>query len=64
MQRRFAICSGKTAKAAARLLEQVEIGVAAAISQADRYARRHKDASAFVERFVSVMRAGLARIKP
>lgn len=56
--------TGKTAKAAARLLEQVGIGVEAAISQANGYARRHKDASAFVERLVSVMRAGLARIKP
>ncbi len=55
--------TGKTEEAATRLLEQARVGVDAAISQARRYAKRHRDARPFVERIVNVMRAGLERLQ-
>jgi len=54
--------TGKTEKAATLLLEQVRAGAEAAISQAEKYARRHKDANAFIERLTNVMRAGVERL--
>lgn len=55
--------TGKTERAAMRLLEQARIGANAALSNADRYAKRHKDAKAFVQRLNNVMRAGLERLE-
>jgi serine/threonine-protein kinase HipA len=54
--------TGKTEKAAARVLEQVAVGVEAAISQAKDYAKRRREAKGFVERLVAVMRAGVERL--
>ena len=54
--------TGKTEKAAAQVLEQVEAGVEAAISQARDYAKRRREAKGFVERLVAVMRAGVERL--
>jgi serine/threonine-protein kinase HipA len=55
--------TGKTEKAAARVLEQVGVGVAAATSQAKDYAKRRREAKGFVERLVAVMRAGVERLE-
>jgi len=54
--------TGKTERAAMRILEQARIGAQAAISQANKYAKRHKDATAFA-RLTNVMRAGVERLK-
>lgn len=54
--------TGKTEKAAARVLERVGVGVEAAISQAKGYAKQHREAKGFVERIVAVMRAGVERL--
>jgi hypothetical protein len=54
--------TGKTEKAAARVLEQVAVGVDAAISRARDYAKQGREAKRFVERLVAVMRAGLERL--
>jgi serine/threonine-protein kinase HipA len=56
--------TGKTDRAATRLIEQAKIGAHATISQANRYAKRHRDATAFVERLNKVVRAGIERLKP
>jgi serine/threonine-protein kinase HipA len=53
--------TGKTEKAAARLLDQARVGAEAAIAEAREYQQRHADAGAFVERLVGAMRAGLER---
>ena len=55
--------TGKTQPSAADLLQQVNLGVQTAIKKAERYATQHKDAAAFVKRFISVMRAGLERLQ-
>lgn len=54
--------TGKSERAAARVLEQVTVGVRAATAEARRHARRYRDAGRFVERFTAVMRRGLERI--
>jgi serine/threonine-protein kinase HipA len=54
--------TGKTEKAAARVLEQVRVGVDAAISQAREHARRRREVKGFAERLVAVMRAGVERL--
>jgi serine/threonine-protein kinase HipA len=56
------LVTGKTEGAADELLDQVTVGVQAAIKQAAQYARQHKDAARFVERLTNVMRAGRARL--
>lgn len=55
--------TGKTQPSALELLEQVKVGVRAAIKEAQAYAKRHKDAKAFSDRLVGVMRAGLLRLE-
>lgn len=55
--------TGKTQRAATRLLEQARMGAAAAILQARKYARRHDDAAGFVERLRAVLRAGVERLE-
>lgn len=54
--------TGKTQQSATRLLEQVRVGVEAAIKEAERYAKRQKDVDALASRLVAVMRAGLERL--
>jgi serine/threonine-protein kinase HipA len=54
--------TGKTEKAAARVLEQVTVGVEAAIAQASDYAKRDRKAKGFVDKLAAVMRAGVARL--
>jgi serine/threonine-protein kinase HipA len=54
--------TGKTGKAAARLLDQARVGVESAISEAEEYGKRHTAARGFVEQLVRVMRAGLERL--
>jgi serine/threonine-protein kinase HipA len=54
--------TGKTEKAAARVLERVRVGVEAAIAQAKDHAKRRREAKGFVERLVAVMRAGVERL--
>lgn len=55
--------TGKTGRAATRLLEQGRVGAEAAISHADECAKRHKDARAFLERLINVVRAGIRRLE-
>jgi len=54
--------TGKTGRAANQLLDQVAVGVDAAMGHAAAYGRQHGDAAQFVEHLNSVMRAGLARL--
>lgn len=54
--------TGKTEKAANRLLDQVRDGVRAALDLAKRYGRDNKGTSRFVERITGVMNAGLTRL--
>lgn len=54
--------TGKNERAAVELLDQVAVGVEAAIGHAAEYGRQHSDAARFVERFSAVLRAGLARL--
>jgi serine/threonine-protein kinase HipA len=54
--------TGKTDRAAARVLEHARVGAEAAISAARSYARKHKDAKVFSERLISVLRAGIERL--
>lgn len=54
--------TGKTDRAAARVLEQVREGVEAAMAQARDHAKQDRAAKGFVERIVAVMRAGIARL--
>lgn len=56
--------TGKTDKAARRLLDQVSVGVDVALRHAADYGRRHADAAAFVARISDVMHAGLNRLRP
>jgi serine/threonine-protein kinase HipA len=53
------VVTGKTEKAAGKLLEQVEVGVRAAMKQATAYGKKNKDAGQFVERITAVMRSRL-----
>ena len=55
--------TGMTAKAAQRLLDQVDIGIDVALQHAADYGRRHADAARFVERISGVMQAGLKRLR-
>jgi serine/threonine-protein kinase HipA len=54
--------TGKTAKAAEALLDQVVVGVNVALKHAAEYGRKHKDATQFTESLANAMRAGLARL--
>jgi len=54
--------TGKSARAAARLLDRAAAGVDAAIAEARDYGNRHSDADVFVERLVATLRAGLQRL--
>ena len=54
--------TGKTEKAATRLLDQVHDGVRSALDLARRYGRDNKGTSRFVERITGVMNAGLERL--
>jgi serine/threonine-protein kinase HipA len=54
--------TGKTAKAAEALLDQVTVGVNVALKHAAEYGRKHKDATQFTESLANAMRAGLARL--
>jgi serine/threonine-protein kinase HipA len=54
--------TGKTEKAATKLLDQVRDGVRAALSLATKYGRENKGTSRFVERITAVMNEGLARL--
>jgi serine/threonine-protein kinase HipA len=56
------LVTGKTERAAARLLDQVRAGAETAILEAQEYGGRHSDAGAFVERLVRTLRAGLDRL--
>jgi serine/threonine-protein kinase HipA len=55
--------TGKTKRSAASLLDQVKVGAEAAINEAEQYANQHKDAVAFSDRLVAVIRAGLERLR-
>jgi serine/threonine-protein kinase HipA len=54
--------TGKTKRSAIQLLEQVALGVTAAIQQAKAYGKRHRDARAFSERLVATLSRGLTRL--
>lgn len=54
--------TGKSAKVAQELLEQVRQGVEVAQQEADDYGRQHADAARFVERFSAVIKAGIVRL--
>jgi hypothetical protein len=54
--------TGKTAKSATILLDQVRYGAERAIDEGRRYARRHREAKPFFERFADVVNAGLKRL--
>jgi serine/threonine-protein kinase HipA len=54
--------TGKTERAASQLLEQVAVGVRAALEHAAEYRRQHRDSARFVERLCDVLRAGLLRL--
>jgi serine/threonine-protein kinase HipA len=54
--------TGKSAKAAQELLEQVRLGVEAAHKHARDYGRQHADAARFVERLSDVLKAGVVRL--
>lgn len=54
--------TGKTKRSATQLLEQVALGVTAAIQQAKAYGKRHRDARAFSERLVATLSRGLTRL--
>jgi serine/threonine-protein kinase HipA len=56
------IVTGKTRRSAIQLLEQVALGVTAAIQQAKAYGKRHRDARAFSERLVATLSRGLTRL--
>lgn len=55
--------TGMTERRASELLEQVRIGVEAAIAEASAYGARHRDAQRFAERLAAVLRAGLERLR-
>lgn len=54
--------TGKSERAAVKLLDQVAVGVQAALGHVAEYGRQHADATPFVERLSAVMREGLARL--
>jgi serine/threonine-protein kinase HipA len=54
--------TGKTEKAANRLLDQVHEGVSVALDLLAQYGREHRGVSRFVERMTQVMNAGLTRL--
>jgi serine/threonine-protein kinase HipA len=54
--------TGKTQRAATRVLEQCRTGADTAIAQARKYGKRHKDAKPFVERLIGVIQAGIERL--
>ena len=54
--------TGKTKRSAIQLLEQVALGVTAAIQQAKAYGKRHRDARAFSERLAATLSRGLTRL--
>jgi serine/threonine-protein kinase HipA len=54
--------TGKSAKAAQELLDQVRLGVEVAQQHADDYGREHADAARFVERLSEVFQAGTVRL--
>jgi len=54
--------TGTTRKGAERLLDQVVVGVNAALRETADYGRDHPDATAFVERMVATLRVGLDRL--
>lgn len=56
------LVTGKTEKAANKLIDQVAVGVDVALQHAAEYGQQHKGAGQFVERLSSVMREGLARL--
>ncbi len=51
--------TGKTEKAAGKLLEQVEVGVRAAMRHATAYGKKNREAGPFVEKIANIMRARL-----
>jgi len=54
--------TGKTQPSAIQLLEQVALGVAAAIQEAKTYGKQHRIARAFSERLVATLSRGLTRL--
>jgi serine/threonine-protein kinase HipA len=54
--------SGTSVSGAERVLEQVAVGVRAALEEAADYGRRHPDATTFVASLDTVLRAGLDRL--
>jgi serine/threonine-protein kinase HipA len=54
--------TGKTEKAAQKLLENAAVGIDTALTLAADYGRRHQDAAGFVERFSKVLMAGRDRL--
>jgi hypothetical protein len=54
--------TGKTKRSAIELLEQVALGVNAAIQQAKAYGKHRRDARDFSERFVRTLSRGLTRL--
>ena len=55
--------TSKGQRAAVEVLDQVTIGVEAAIEQAVQYGKEHADARRFSERLVGAMTRGMERIK-
>jgi serine/threonine-protein kinase HipA len=53
--------TGKSESAAAALLDQVAVGVEAAVKAAGRYAKQYPDAQNFAERLSQLLRRGLER---
>jgi len=56
--------TGKTGKAAQKLLDQAAVGVDVALQHAAAYGREHRDAAEFVQRISAVMTAGKHRLAP
>jgi serine/threonine-protein kinase HipA len=56
--------TGKTGKAAQKLLDQAAVGVDVALRHAAAYGREHRDAAEFVRRISAVMTAGKDRLAP
>jgi len=54
--------TGKSERAAAALLDQVAVGIEAAIHEAARYARQYPDARNFARLLTKLMRSGLERL--
>lgn len=58
------LVTGKTERAANKLLDQVRDGARSALDLAAKYGKEHKGTSRFVDRLSGVMNAGLARLEP